>query len=140
MSLKSSLLALAENIGMCQENARSIKQALAGGLAEVTANTLDDWTLVKTETGNTEITLPDSFNELYIYVTRSHSSAVFYLAAPVVAALDETANAFYGGSYATASANTQVRVKVSKAKAQMDQFYYGGSDLTASASVSVYYR
>ena len=34
MSLKSSLLALANNIGMCQENARSIKQALAGGLAE----------------------------------------------------------------------------------------------------------
>lgn len=140
MSLKSSLLALAENIGMCQENARSIKQALAGGLAGVAANTLDDWTLVKTETGNTEITLPDSFNELYIYVTRSHSSVTIYLAAPVVAALDDTANAFYEGSYATASANVQVRVKVSTTKAQMDQFYYGGSDLTSSASVSVYYR
>ena len=38
MSLKSSLLALAENIGMCQENARSIKQALAGGLVGVAAN------------------------------------------------------------------------------------------------------
>lgn len=38
MSLKSSLLALANNIGMCQENARSIKQALAGGLAEVAVN------------------------------------------------------------------------------------------------------
>lgn len=37
MSLKSSLLALAENIGMCQENARSIKQALAGGLTAVGA-------------------------------------------------------------------------------------------------------
>ena len=35
MSLKSSLLALANNIGMCQENARNIKQVLAGGLAEV---------------------------------------------------------------------------------------------------------
>lgn len=38
MSLKSSLLALAENIGMCQENARSIKQALAGGLAYAAVN------------------------------------------------------------------------------------------------------
>lgn len=38
MSLKSSLLALANNIGMCQENARSIKQALAGGLAEVASD------------------------------------------------------------------------------------------------------
>lgn len=38
MSLKSSLLALAENIGMCQENARSIKQALAGGLVDVASD------------------------------------------------------------------------------------------------------
>ena len=38
MSLKSSLIALAENIGMCQENSRSIKQALAGGLADAAAN------------------------------------------------------------------------------------------------------
>ena len=38
MSLKSSLLALANNIGMCQENARSIKQALAGGLEAVASN------------------------------------------------------------------------------------------------------
>ena len=41
MSLKSSLLALANNIGMCQENARSIKQALLGGLTE-TANSTED--------------------------------------------------------------------------------------------------
>ena len=34
MSLKSSLLALANNIGMCQENARSIKQCLELGLIE----------------------------------------------------------------------------------------------------------
>lgn len=38
MSLKSSLLALSENIGMCQENARSIKQALTVGLAGVATN------------------------------------------------------------------------------------------------------
>ena len=38
MSLKSSLIALAENIGMCQENSRSIKQALAGGLVGVATN------------------------------------------------------------------------------------------------------
>ena len=38
MSLKSSLLALANNIGMCQENARSIKQALSVGLAGVATN------------------------------------------------------------------------------------------------------
>lgn len=34
MSLKTALLALANNIGMCQENARSIKQALAVGLTK----------------------------------------------------------------------------------------------------------
>ena len=38
MSLKSSLLALANNIGMCQENARNIKQVLAGGLTEVASD------------------------------------------------------------------------------------------------------
>lgn len=46
MSLKSSLLALANNIGMCQENARNIKQVLAGGLTEVASDApgLDDIT------------------------------------------------------------------------------------------------
>lgn len=52
MSLKSSLLALANNIGMCQENARSIKQALAGGLAEISNDvSYDEYTEDETEVG-----------------------------------------------------------------------------------------
>ena len=49
MSLKSSLLALANNIGMCQENARNIKQVLAGGLDMVASNAsgVDDVTSLK---------------------------------------------------------------------------------------------
>lgn len=52
MSLKSSLLALANNIGMCQENARSIKQALAGGLTEVAKDvSYDEYTEDETIVG-----------------------------------------------------------------------------------------
>lgn len=38
MSLKSSIIALAGTIGKCQENSRSIKQALELGLVEVSKN------------------------------------------------------------------------------------------------------
>ena len=141
MSLKSSLLALANNIGMCQENARSIKQALAGGLADAGAAAMDDWKLVKTETGNTSIALPEAYNELFIYMTKSHASTTLYVPKPVVDTLEaDTPNSFYGGGYATASANIQTRVKLTKASAQMDQFYYGGTSIIADASISVYYR
>lgn len=51
MSLKSSLLALAENIGMCQENARSIKQALAGGLADAADNSVVNYSTDEQDTG-----------------------------------------------------------------------------------------
>lgn len=41
MSLKSALIALAGNVGKCQENARSLKLELERGLLEVAGSTID---------------------------------------------------------------------------------------------------
>ena len=69
MSLKSSLLALAENIGMCQENARSIKQALAGGLSEAADAEL--YHVVKEIEADGVKTISALLDELY---TEAHTS------------------------------------------------------------------
>lgn len=88
MSLKSSLLALSENIGMCQENARSIKQALAGGLAGVAANAsgIDGATSSKKlwvnanptsafAAGNVTVSNADDFDAFIIYYLNFSGSA-----------------------------------------------------------------
>ena len=69
MSLKSSLLALANNIGMCQENPRSIKQALLGGLTEAAgeASTLES--PVEMETVWTNSTPASDYGESTVTIT-----------------------------------------------------------------------
>ena len=77
MSLKSSLIALAENIGMCQENARSIKQALAGGLAE--AGVADTYSVVKTVTADGVKTYANLLNEFAEDVLTDPYDCIFEL-------------------------------------------------------------
>ena len=137
MSLKSSLLALAENIGMCQENARSIKQALAGGLTKCGAAEVNPWTLVKKETGAVAIDLPEAFTELLIIVDVSNHSSCINIPAVV---LGETEISFYGGGYATASNCFESIVKVSATKATLNTAYFNGSSLLSTATCAVYAR
>lgn len=139
MSLKSSLLALANNIGMCQENARSIKQALAGGLAVAGAAAAGDWELVKTETGTTEITLPDGFHEIYIKVFDNANHIVTSAVFPEIA-LEETAREYRTGYYGSNSFYSATAVSVSKAKVALVSVNKEGSLITASSIISVYAR
>lgn len=137
MSLKSSLLALAENIGMCQENARSIKQALAGGLAAAGVSEFNPWTLVKKETGAVAIDLPEAFTELLIIVDISNHSTCVNIPAAV---LGETEVSYYSGGYASASNCLESIVKVSAAKATLNTAFFNGSSLLSTATCAVYYR
>ena len=139
MSLKSSLLALANNIGMCQENARSIKQALAGGLAEAGAAAAGDWELVKTETGSTEISLPEGFHEIYIKVFDNANHIVASVVFPEIA-LEETVIDYRTGYYGSNSFYSATDVKVSKTKVSLDSVNKEGSLITASSIISVYAR
>ena len=141
MSLKSSLLALAENIGMCQENARSIKQALAAGLADAGAAdvTVNPWTLVKTETGQVDITLPESFDELLCVITPPSPATKLSIVIPK-ADLGESAAGYASGRYAGASTYESGTVNVSLAKATLSYVQVSGTDVAANTKLSVYYR
>lgn len=71
MSLKSTLIALAGNVGKCQENARSLKLELERGLLEVADSTSGKiWTneapTTAMDEGDITITDSDSFDGYYI--------------------------------------------------------------------------
>lgn len=139
MSLKSSLLALANNIGMCQENARSIKQALAGGLAEAGAATMGDWALVKTETGATSIAIAEGTSDIYVEVTDDINTIILGLTIPL-ATLGTSAKNFRAGYYLSSSSNGFAQVNITNAAVVIDNVKKNGSDITATAKISVYAR
>ena len=76
MSLKSSLVALANNIGMCQENARSIKQALLGGLTDVAASTDDAGLSIDTIWSNADTTASFAGQTVEADITGGYSAFI----------------------------------------------------------------
>lgn len=138
MSLKSSLLALANNIGMCQENARSIKQALAGGLAAAGAVAPGDWELIGSKTGATKVDIPEGFSEIYIEVALS-TSIMISAVIPVVT-LGETAKRVVNGYYSSASIYSYAGVDVKATEAIIQNVSTNGSNHTSDATLTVYGR
>lgn len=142
MSLKSSLLALAENIGMCQENARSIKQALAGGLAAAGADSVivDPWTKLGTATGSgDDVDIPEGLNEIYIDIMMEDTHHVFHSIIPVDL-LGETAQRFQNGFYIDNSAYAYAGVEVSSAAAVIQYVNVNGTNKTSTSKLTVYGR
>ena len=137
MSLKSSLLALANNIGMCQENARNIKQVLAGGLAAAGAVTPGDWELVKTETGSTYIDVPEGVSEIIVHMVNNTYEAIFRIPAEL---LPETEHTMSHGGYGAADDNIIFTLAFSAAKVKVAVFKLNGTTYTSSTSVSLYVR
>ena len=142
MSLKSSLLALANNIGMCQENARSIKQALAGGLADAAGDSVivDPWTKLGTATGSGEnVDIPEGLNEIYVDIMLEDTHHVFHSIIPIDL-LGESAQRFQNGFYIDNSAYAYSGVEVSATSAVIQYVNVNGSNKTSTSKLTVYGR
>ena len=139
MSFKSSILALAENIGMCQENARSIKQALANGLASMAADVEMPWSLVKAETGTTAIALPESFHEVYIEVEDNFHNILLTVNIPKEE-LSETTKHYRQGYYKNAENNGSADITATSASIAISAVDKNGSGITSVSTITVYAR
>lgn len=139
MSFKSSLIALANNIGMCQENARSIKQALLSGLTEVASDAEMPWELVKTETGTTSITLPESFHEIYIEVEDNFHNILLSVNIPKEE-LSETTKHYRQGYYKNSENNGSADITVTAAAAAISAVDKNGAGITSVCTITVYSR
>lgn len=137
MSLKSSLLALANNIGMCQENARSIKQALLGGLSEAAAAEVNPWSSLNAVTGDSDINIPEGCHELLILGTANTRTVTINIP---IASLLETDLVFYGGGYGGDSNNMNAAYKVNTTRVKLVDFHFSGTSYYSSAITTVYYR
>lgn len=139
MSLKSALIALAGNVGKCQENARSLKLELERGLLEVADSEINPWTLVKTETGKTKIDIPETAKEIYVEV--ADSSDVIYMGLIIpCATLKSTVKDFRDGYYANASSYAVAVVDIKNTDAIINNVVKNGTDISTGCTLTVYAR
>lgn len=84
------------------------------------------------------VTLPNSFNELYIEVAITGTSDIISANIPRTA-LSSTKKVFKIGSYFTSSVNTGVVLNVSTSDVHFRDSYQNGT-YTANARMAVYYK
>lgn len=120
-SVKNRVTALEQNSG-------------SGGSGGDTSNT---WTLVKTVTGTTAMTLPASFSELYVLVIDDNRRFPFYV---LYDELTDTKTNYLAGGYASSTAHHRANVAISKTSCNIVNAHNGGTNVTSSSSLKVYYR
>lgn len=139
MSLKTALIALAGNVGKCQENARSLKLELERGLTEAGAVAPGDWTLLGSKTGATKVDIPEGYNELYITVTDASNHLWLASYVPSVI-LGETAQRLFNGYSASAEVFAYVGVDIKATEAIIQGVITNAGTLTSGCTLNVYGR
>lgn len=137
MSLKSALIALAGNIGKCQENARSLKLELERGLALAGALTPGNWELIKTETGSVYIDIPEGVSEILVHMVNNTYEDIFRIPAEL---LPETEHTMTHGGYGAADDNIIFKLAYNATKVKVSEFKLNGTGYTSSTSVTLYVR
>ncbi len=114
------------------------KSNLVGAINEVT--TKQAWNLVDSKTGDTNITLPNSFNELLIIVAVGNNVNVYFTFNIPYQILGSSVKGFNSGYYQNSSISSICRVLVSKTSANLTIAYLNGQDKLSTSITTIYYR
>lgn len=139
MSFKSSIVDLASVIGKCQENSRSLKQALFNGLVAMASDVEMPWTLVKTETGTTAISLPDSFHEVYAEVEDNFHNILLAVYIPKEE-LSETTKHYRQGYYKNVDNNGSADITATITSFAISAVDKNGAGISSVCTLTVYAR
>lgn len=102
---------------------------------------ISNWKYLDKKTGDDEITLPNSFNELMVFVDRSNNGNYYQFSIPK-SILTSSYQDFIAGFNITPSYNSgacQIRASLTKVRTSY-VFANGENNITASTSIVVYYR
>ena len=104
---------------------------------ESAINETKTWKLVGTVTSNDQMTLPTSFNELYIEVT---VSGVYFTYVIPRTTLSDTAKRFRSGFHGYSGNGSGVGIDVSTSSAQLVECAIDNEYKMINASTTIYYK
>ena len=114
------------------------KSNLVGAINEVT--TKQAWNLVDSKTGDTTITLPNSFNELLIIVVVDNNSNVHFTFNIPYQILGSSVKGFNSGYYQNSGVLSNCRVLVSNTSANLTVAFLNNQDKKSTSTTIIYYR
>lgn len=98
-----------------------------------------EWKLVGSATGQTEISLPNSFNELYAEVVNNNNNWVYTYNLQYVA-LTSSKKQYFEGFWLNDTSNGMTQVCCSKTKINLSASYRKNVNETNNSTITVYYR
>ena len=98
-----------------------------------------EWKLVGSATGQTEISLPNSFNELYAEVVNNNNNWVYTYNLQYVA-LTSSKKQYFEGFWLNDTSNGMTQVGCSKTKINLSASYRKNVNETNNSTITVYYR
>lgn len=117
-------------------SAQSVKSALDA------LNSKTEWKLVGKVTGKSSLSLPSSYNELYILLQYGNQSGFTALSFSfsIPYSLTTSVKTLTDGYYFDSSSNGFVQVYVSRTEAHIVLFKINGTDYSDTSEMDVYYR
>lgn len=99
-----------------------------------------NWTLVGSQTGNTDVSLPSTFNELVIFAHESNDYSISFTWHIINEELGTTKRAFRQGYYLNSTNNGSIIASVSKTLATISSYAIGGTSYIDRIVFEVYAR
>lgn len=99
-----------------------------------------NWTLVGSQTGNTDVSLPSDFNELVIFAHETNDYSISFTWHIINEELATTKRSFRQGYYLNSSNNGSIIASVSKTLATISSYSVGGTSYIERIIFEVYAR
>lgn len=103
-------------------------------------NEKNNWTLVGSQTGNTDVSLPSAFNEIVIFAHESNDYSISFTWHIINEELATTKRSFRQGYYLNSSNNGSIIASVSKTLATISSYAVGGTSYIERIIFEVYAR
>lgn len=125
-------------------NMNDLEQRIKDGFDKVDTNL--EWKLLDSVTGNTIVTLPEDFSELFILAkagnTQTSNKYIAYSFNIIRDVLPVDDPIFLSNGYAheTSKGSTYCQLKITKKSVFLNEFYNTGYNNTSTAILDVYYK
>ena len=132
------------NVGATLDNLNESVNNLDNSVAELNEsvdelNNSLDWKYLGSKKGNADITLPNSFNELYVEVVNGYMNWIYVFNLPY-ATLTNDKKYYFNGFWLNDTSNGMAQVGCSKTQINLPASYRNKNDETSNSTITVYYR
>lgn len=130
--INTNITNISSNLTSVKNRVTALEQNSGSG-----GSTSNAWTLVKKVNGTTAITLPTSFNELYVLIIDSNRRYAYTI---LYDELTTTTQNYITGGYQDTSNYDRANVAVTKTSCKIQNVYRCSSNVASNCTLAVYYR